>query len=70
MQDWARAFGCPVHLHAADADWVMRPDPAIRHWDGETLEIAHGVTLLRLAATFPAAPCCIGLMVPTGAARS
>ena len=39
MQDWARAFGCAVHLHAADADWVMRPDPAIRHWDGETLEI-------------------------------
>jgi glyoxylase-like metal-dependent hydrolase (beta-lactamase superfamily II) len=50
MQDWARAFGCAVHLHAADADWVMRPDPAIRHWDGETLEILPGVTLLPLAA--------------------
>ena len=42
-----------VHLHVADADWVMRPDPAIRHWDGETLEIAHGVTLLRLGGHFP-----------------
>ena len=31
----------------------MRPDPAIRHWDGETLEIAHGVTLLRLGGHFP-----------------
>jgi len=53
MQDWARAFGCAVHLHAADADWVMRPDPAIRHWDGETLEILAGVTLLRLGGHFP-----------------
>jgi hypothetical protein len=53
MQDWARAFECPVHLHAADADGVMRPDPAIRHWDGETLEIAQGMTLLRLGGHFP-----------------
>jgi hypothetical protein len=53
MQDWARRFDCPVHLHAADANWVMRPDPAIRHWDGETLEIADGVTLLRLGGHFP-----------------
>jgi hypothetical protein len=52
MQDWARIFDCPVYLHAADADWVMRPDPAIRHWDGEILEIAHGVTLLRLGGHF------------------
>ena len=53
MQDWARAFSCPVHLHAADADWVMRPDPAIHPWSGETLEIMAGVTLLRLGGHFP-----------------
>jgi hypothetical protein len=52
MQDWARRFDCPVHLHAADAAWVMRPDAMIRHWDGETLEIAEGVTLLRLGGHF------------------
>ena len=53
MQDWARAFECPVHLHAADAEWVMRSDPGIQHWDGETLDIARGVTLLRLGGHFP-----------------
>src|ERR1700744_6352278 len=52
MQDWARAFGCPVHLHAADAAWVMRPDPAIRPWKGDTLDILPGVTLLRLGGHF------------------
>jgi hypothetical protein len=53
MQDWARTFDCPVHLHAADADWIMRADSMIRLWDGETLEIARGVTLLRLGGHFP-----------------
>jgi hypothetical protein len=37
MVEWARAFDCPVHLHAADRDWVVRKDAAIRHWDGDTL---------------------------------
>src|SRR3954469_3590854 len=26
MVEWARRFGCPIHLHAADAEWVMRAD--------------------------------------------
>src|SRR5215212_896093 len=52
MQDWARRFDCPVHLHAADSEWIVRPDPALRHWHGQTLEIVEGVTLLRLGGHF------------------
>ncbi len=52
MQDWARRFDCPIHLHAADSEWIMRPDPAVRPWHGETLDIADGVTLLRLGGHF------------------
>jgi hypothetical protein len=47
MVEWAQRFDCPIHLHAADAEWVMRPDPAIRHWEGERLDLGHGVTLIR-----------------------
>jgi hypothetical protein len=47
MVEWAQRFDCPIHLHAADAEWVMRPDPAIRHWEGERLELGHGITLIR-----------------------
>ncbi len=54
-QDWAAAFGCPIHLHAADRDWVVRPDPAIRHWDGETLALGPDATLIRLGGHFPGA---------------
>jgi DNA-directed RNA polymerase subunit RPC12/RpoP len=52
MQDWAAAFDCPVHLHAADRAWIMRPDPAIRLWEGDTLTVAPGATLLRLGGHF------------------
>ena len=54
-QDWALAFGCPVHLHAADRDWVMRPDPAIRFWDGDTFALGGDLTLIRLGGHFPGA---------------
>jgi glyoxylase-like metal-dependent hydrolase (beta-lactamase superfamily II) len=47
MAEWAERFDCPIHLHAADAEWVMRPSPAIRQWDGETLDLDHGLTLIR-----------------------
>jgi hypothetical protein len=53
MVDWAHRFDCPVHVHADDAEWVMRPDPAIRFWDGETLALGHGLTLIRGGGHFP-----------------
>jgi hypothetical protein len=53
MVEWAHRFDCPIHLHAADAEWVMRPDPSIRHWDGETLGLGHGLTLIRGGGHFP-----------------
>ena len=53
MVAWAHRFGCPVHLHAADAEWIMDPDPAIELWDGETLDLGAGVTLIRGGGHFP-----------------
>ena len=54
MVEWSRAFGnVPIHLHAADRDWVMRPDPAIKFWDGETLELMPDVTMIRGGGHFP-----------------
>ncbi len=52
MVEWAHAFDCPIHLHSADKQWVMRPDAAIKHWDGETLELWDGVTLVRCGGHF------------------
>ena len=52
MQDWAAAFGCPVHLHAADRAWIMRPSQAIRLWEGDEFPVLPGATLLRLGGHF------------------
>lgn len=47
MVEWAHAFGCPVWLHQAERKWVMRPDPLVRFWDGETKSLGGGLTLIR-----------------------
>jgi hypothetical protein len=53
MVEWSHAFGgVPIHLHAADRQWVMRPDPVIKFWDGDTAPLAPGVTLIRCGGHF------------------
>ena len=53
MVEWAHRFDCPIHLHAADAEWVMRPDPVVEHWEGNVKELGHGLTLIRGGGHFP-----------------
>ena len=52
VAEWAQRFDCPVHLHADDADWVMRPDERIVHWQGEAHELGEGLTLVRCGGHF------------------
>ncbi|MEJ2558034.1 MAG: MBL fold metallo-hydrolase [Anaerolineae bacterium] len=53
MVEWSHAFDAPVYLHAADRQWVMRPDPGIVFWEGETRPLGEGVTLIRCGGHFP-----------------
>ena len=53
VTDWAAAFDAPVHLHARDRDWVMRPDPRLVFWEGDEHGLAPGLTLMRLGGHFP-----------------
>jgi hypothetical protein len=53
MLEWSRALGgVPIHLHAADREWVMRPDPAVQFWEGDSKPLAPGLTLVRLGGHF------------------
>ena len=52
MVEWGRRFGCPVYLHAADAEWIMRPDPVVELWEGERKELGDGLTLIRCGGHF------------------
>jgi glyoxylase-like metal-dependent hydrolase (beta-lactamase superfamily II) len=52
MVEWSRAFAAPIHLHADNRAYVMRPDPAINFWDGERLALGDGITLIRCGGHF------------------
>jgi hypothetical protein len=53
MVEWSRAFGgIPIYLPAADRQWIMRPDPVIKLWEGDTLQLAPGITLIRCGGHF------------------
>jgi hypothetical protein len=54
LVEWSRAFGgVPVHLHADDREWVLRPDRCVELWEGETLDLGDGLTLIRCGGHFP-----------------
>ena len=44
--------GVPIHLHAADRQWVMRADPAEKLRRGDTKPIGPGLTLIWLGGHF------------------
>jgi len=53
MVEWSRALGgVPIYIHAADADWVVYHDRTILFWDGDTREVAPGMTLVRCGGHF------------------
>ncbi|MFL5244974.1 MAG: MBL fold metallo-hydrolase [Gemmataceae bacterium] len=53
MVEWSHAFGkAPVYLHKADAQWVMRPDPVIQFWKGDTKELFGGLMLINTGGHF------------------
>jgi hypothetical protein len=53
MVEWAHEFSCPVLVHEADREWIMRPDPSIELWGGETRSLGAGLTLIRCGGHFP-----------------
>ena len=53
MVEWSRAFDdAPIHIHHDDERWVMRPDPAVKFWTGESLDLPGGLKLVRTGGHF------------------
>ena len=53
MVEWSHAFSdAPIHLHADHRPWIQRPDPVIKYWQGETIELKAGITLHRCGGHF------------------
>jgi hypothetical protein len=50
--EWSHAFDdAPIYIPSADRVWVMRPDAAIKFWQG-TLEPLPGLTLIQCGGHF------------------
>lgn len=69
MVEWSRLLGdVPIYLHAADARWIARPDPAIHLWEGASLPLPvqppGGLTLVHTGGHFPGSQ---SLLWPGGA---
>jgi glyoxylase-like metal-dependent hydrolase (beta-lactamase superfamily II) len=51
--EWSHLLGgVPVYVNAADADWVMRPDPVITQWS-DTLQLTPSLSVVRVGGHFP-----------------
>lgn len=54
MVDWSEALGgVPIWLHAADRQWVQRPAPQLRFWEGPVQELAEDARLIHCGGHFP-----------------
>jgi hypothetical protein len=52
MIEWSHAFDAPIYLHEAEREWIMRPDPAVEFWSGETKPLWDDLTLIRCGGHF------------------
>jgi hypothetical protein len=52
MVEWADHFDAQIFLHAADREWVMRKSPRIHFWEGTTLPLWDGLTLMNCGGHF------------------
>lgn len=50
--EWSHAFGAEILLPRVDLPWLMRPDSAVRSWEG-SIEALPGVTLVQCGGHFP-----------------
>jgi hypothetical protein len=55
MVEWAERFECPILLHKAEREFVVRPHELIEFWSGEVRELWDDLRLLRLGGHFDGA---------------
>jgi DNA-directed RNA polymerase subunit RPC12/RpoP len=52
MVQWADQFEAQIFLHANDRQWAMRESPRIHFWEGTTLPLWDGLTLINCGGHF------------------
>jgi glyoxylase-like metal-dependent hydrolase (beta-lactamase superfamily II) len=52
MVEWADRFDAKIFLQVQDRQWVMRKSPRIEFWEGTTLSLWDGLTLISCGGHF------------------
>lgn len=53
MVEWSRAFNnAPIYIHEGNRRDVVRPDDAIRYWEGDSLPLWDGISLIHCGGHF------------------
>jgi hypothetical protein len=52
MIEWNERFDADIFLHSADREWVMRKSPRIHFWEGTSLPLWDGLTLINCGGHF------------------
>ena len=53
MVEWSRAFNnAPIYIHEGNRTDVVRPDPSIQYWEGDSRIIMDGITLIHCGGHF------------------
>src|SRR6185437_10426944 len=50
--EWGECFDAQIFLHSADREWVMRKNRRINFWEGPTLSLWDGLTLINCGGHF------------------
>ena len=52
MNDWARAFDCPIYIHQADTQYIVDKGGNIHLWEGEELPLWDDLKLVNIGGHF------------------
>lgn len=52
MNEWARVFNCPIHIHRNDRQWIQDGCQAIHLWDGVEYPLWDGVKIINIGGHF------------------
>lgn len=55
LVDWADAFDATIWIPGADREWIMRPSPRVRIWDGDEIAPVDDVRVARIGGHFDGA---------------
>lgn len=53
MNEWAEVFGCPIHIHQSDEQWIMNKSSHVSLWSGIEKQLWDDIRIINIGGHFP-----------------